>query len=327
MNFPIKQFSVAPMMAWTDRHCRYFHRLLSSRAILYTEMVTADAIIHGNKAKLLEYNPSEHPVIIQLGGSDPKKLSEATKIATDYGYDGINLNVGCPSDRVQSGAFGACLMKDPDLVANSVHQMQSVTSKPVTVKCRIGVDDDDPYKVLPNFIHKVSGAGCQSFIIHARQAWLKGLSPKENRDIPPLDYKIVYQIKKSFPQLHIGINGGINAVDTWQEHLMHVDEVMVGRSAYHTPSILLDVDKKVYGIDKPSRSYHEIIEIMVDYVDRQVNDQIGAYAIIRHMLGLFHGQPNARLWRRILTEQGTQPKANGQILLDAYQAMMGLLEV
>lgn len=324
MSLPLKTFSIAPMMAWTDRHCRYFHRLLSSKAILYTEMVTADAIIHGHREKLLAYDPTEHPVVIQLGGSDTDKLREATKIVTDYGYDSINLNVGCPSDRVQSGAFGACLMKSPALVADLIHQMQQVTPKAVTVKCRIGVDDDDPYKVLPEFIHKVHQAGCNSFIIHARKAWLQGLSPKENRDIPPLDYKIVYQIKQTFPNLHIGINGGIETIEACQEHLFYIDEVMLGRSAYHTPELLRSVDQDIYGIETPKPEYADIIEKMAIYCDRQIaeNDHLSAYAIIRHMLGLFYGKPNARLWRRTLTEQGTLPEATGQVLRDAFHQII-----
>lgn len=313
-----KYFSIAPMMDWTDRHCRYFHRLLSSQAILYTEMITADAIIHGNREALLGYDATEHPVIVQLGGSDAKKLQEATKIASDYGYDGINLNVGCPSDRVQSGAFGACLMKNPPLVADIIHAMQSVTDKPVTVKCRIGVDDDNPHSVLPHFIETVSQAGCRHFIIHARKAWLSGLSPKENRDIPPLDYPLVYDIKKAYPHLHIGINGGINTLDDWRTHLENVDEIMVGRAAYHTPDILLQVDSVVYNAPPRAIDYDVIIQKMADYCDNQMVRGVKFYSIIRHILGLFHGLPNARRWRRILSENGTKDSANSQLLLDAY---------
>ena len=313
-----KYFSVAPMMDWTDRHCRYFHRLLSSQAILYTEMITADAIIHGNRDALLGFNASEHPVIVQLGGSDVKKLVEATKIACDFGYDAINLNVGCPSNRVQSGAFGACLMKNPPLVADIIHSMQMVTHKPVSVKCRIGVDDDDPHTVLPYFIETVANAGCQNFIIHARKALLNGLSPKENRAIPPLDYDLVYRIKKSYPHLHIGINGGIDKLDDWQKHLNHVDEVMVGRTAYHNPAILTDVDSAVYKMPKQIPDYKMIIQNIADYCDNQMIQGIKFYSIIRHILGLFHGLPNARQWRRILSENGTKDNANSQLLLDAY---------
>ncbi len=313
-----KYFSVAPMMDWTDRHCRYFHRLLSKQAILYTEMVTADAIIHGNRDALLKFDVSEHPVIVQLGGSNPAKLAEATKIVTDFGYDGINLNVGCPSDRVQSGAFGACLMKNPSLVADIFYQMQSVTTKPVTVKCRIGVDDDNPHDILPFFIEKVSEAGCKTFLIHARKAWLKGLSPKENREIPPLDYDLVYTIKKTYPHLHIGINGGIENQNDWQKHLMYVDEIMVGRTAYHKPALLTDVDSCVYNLPYVEPNYDSIIHKIADYCDNQMTQGVKFYSIIRHILGLFHGLPNARLWRRILSENGTKETANSQLLLDAY---------
>jgi tRNA-dihydrouridine synthase A len=317
-----KQFSVAPMMDWTDRHCRYFHRLLSSKAILYTEMVTADAIIHGNREALLGFDTSEHPVIVQLGGSDSKKLVEATKIASDYGYDGINLNVGCPSDRVQSGAFGACLMKNPPLVADIIHAMHSVTDKPVTVKCRIGVDDDKPHDTLPHFIDTVAQSGCKSFIIHARKALLKGLSPKENRDIPPLDYDLVYQIKHTYPELHIGINGGIDSVADWQTHLENVDEIMVGRSAYHTPAILTTVDSCIYGLPEQAPDYKMIIHKMADYCDNQRIKGVKFYSIIRHLLGLFHGLPNARKWRRILSENGTKENADSRLLLEAYDIFM-----
>ncbi|MFT6084548.1 MAG: tRNA-dihydrouridine synthase A [Alphaproteobacteria bacterium] len=315
-----KKFSIAPMMSWTDRHCRYFHRLLSSQAILYTEMVTAEAIVHGDLKSLLGFSPQEHPIILQLGGSDPKKLSKAAIIATDFGYDGINLNVGCPSDRVQSGAFGACLMHNPSLVGESVAAMQSVTNLPITVKCRLGIDDDEPSQTLPNFIETVHQAGCQTFIIHARKAWLKGLSPKENRDIPPLDYALVYDIKKQYPHLHIGINGGINDPADWQTHLKYVDEVMVGRAAYHTPEILTQVDEKIYGHQVLAPDYRNIIEKMMLYCDQQKSKNVKLYHIIRHMLGLFHGQPNARLWRRILTEEGTKEDAKSTLLLDAYNA-------
>lgn len=317
-----KFFSVAPMMDWTDRHCRYFHRLLSSQAILYTEMITADAVIHGNRHSLLGFNAIEHPVIIQLGGSNPEKLADATKIASDFGYDGINLNVGCPSDRVQSGAFGACLMQNPPLVADIIHKMQSVTKKPVSIKCRIGVDDDNPHDTLPKFIETVMSTGCQTFIIHVRKALLKGLSPKENRDIPPLDYDLVYQIKKSYPHLHIGINGGIDNSNDWPKHLAYVDEIMVGRSAYHRPEILTEVDSVVYGLNKEEPNYTLIIHKIADYCDNQMIQGIKFYSIIRHILGLFHGLPNARQWRRILSENGTKATANSQLLLDAYSIFM-----
>ena len=319
-----KQFSVAPMMDWTDKHCRYFHRLLSQKAILYTEMVTAEAIIYGNRKSLLEFNNIEHPIIVQLGGSNPEKLAEATKIVTDFGYDGINLNVGCPSDRVQSGAFGACLMRNPSLVAEIIDKMQSITTKPVTVKCRIGIDDDNPHNTLPQFIETVMRAGCNSFIIHARKAWLNGLSPKENREIPPLDYELVYQMKQDYPQLHIGINGGIVDITDWQTHLNYVDEIMVGRTAYHNPEILTEVDEKIYGHSYHKPNYQEIIIKMTDYCDNQMKQGVKFYSIIRHMLGLFHGLPNARKWRKFLSENGTKNNANSQILLDAYEIVKSM---
>jgi tRNA-dihydrouridine synthase A len=259
---------------------------------------------------------------VQLGGSDVKKLVEAIKIACDFGYDAINLNIGCPSDRVQSGAFGACLMKNPPLVADIIHAMQSVTQKPVTVKCRIGVDDDEPQIVLPHFIETISGAGCKHFIIHARKAWLSGLSPKENREIPPLDYNLVYDIKKSYPHLHIGINGGIDNVNSWHNHLNYVDEIMVGRTAYHIPDILTKVDSVIYNTPEQPIDYAMIIQKMADYCDNQMRHGVKFYSIIRHLLGLFHGLPNARRWRRILSENGTKDTANSQLLLDAYHIFM-----
>jgi len=318
-----KYFSVAPMMSWTDRHCRYFHRLLSSKAILYTEMVTSDAIIHGNCQNLLGFSPQEHPIIVQLGGSDPNKLSEAAKIAADFGYNGINLNVGCPSDRVQSGTFGACLMHHPKLVAECVAAMQAAVKIPVTVKCRLGIDHDTPHDTLPAFIETVKDSGCDTFIIHARKAWLKGLSPKENREIPPLDYDLVYQIKQYYPNLHIGINGGISSMAECQEHLKHVDEVMIGRAAYHTPEILKDVDRIIYGVQQEAISDADLIDSMVEYCKQaHINNNTKLYHIIRHMLGLFHGKPRARLWRRILTEEGSKENAHSDLLLKAYKGFL-----
>lgn len=312
-------FSVAPMMDLTDKHCRFFHRLLSKNAILYTEMITADAVIHGNRDKLLDYNSIEHPVILQLGGSDKEKLMQATLIAQDYQYDAINLNVGCPSDRVQSGAFGACLMKTPHHVADLIHAMQNISSVPITVKCRIGVDEDNPSERLPHFIEVISKAGCKTFIIHARKAWLKGLSPKDNREIPSLDYDLVYHIKKSFPHLHIGINGGITTIEQAKNHLKYVDEVMIGRSCYATPALLMDVDKHIYNQNNITPNYHDIIQKMIEYSQQQIEQGIKFYSIIRHMLGLFHGMPNAKKWRRILSEKGTLENASPYLIKEAFQ--------
>ncbi|MCF6273996.1 MAG: tRNA dihydrouridine(20/20a) synthase DusA [Rhodobacteraceae bacterium] len=322
MHSPDRRLSVAPMMDWTDRHCRYFHRMLSRRALLYTEMVTAKAVIHGNRARLLGFHPVEHPVALQLGGSDPAELAEASRIAAGFGYDEINLNVGCPSDRVQSGAFGAVLMQQPDLVAECVAAMQGQGVE-VTVKCRIGVDKQIPAEVLPGFIEKVAAAGVKSFTIHARMAWLEGLSPKQNRDIPPLDYALVYAMKNQFPKLEIAINGGIKTLDEALAHLEHVDGVMIGRAAYHTPfDILGEADSRIFA-GAPARSEGDIIEDMCAYIEIELAKGARLNQITRHMLGAFAGRPGARRWRRILSEGAHLEGAGPELVREAFMAVKG----
>ena len=313
------RLSVAPMMDWTDRHCRYFHRLMSRQALLYTEMVTAPALVRGGAVHLLDFSPEEHPVAVQLGGSDPAELRAASKICADHGYDEINLNVGCPSDRVQSGCFGAVLMKDPDLVAACVTEMQEgAGAVPVTVKCRIGVDDQDPAQVLPDFIEKMRGAGISRIAIHARKAWLDGLSPKENRDIPPLDYPLVHEMKARFPMLHLSINGGIATMDQVREALTHMDGAMVGRAAYHQPfDILGHADEIVFGDTRPALDRHAIVDAMEDYIGRHLAAGGKLGQVTRHMLGLFAGRPGARRWKRVISEGAHKPGAGFELLREA----------
>lgn len=306
------KFCVAPMMDGTDRHCRYFHRLLSARALLYSEMITADAIIHGDRDYLLSFDECEHPVALQLGGSDPESLAEASRIGSDFGYDEINLNVGCPSDRVQSGAFGACLMKDPALVAACVAAMTDAVDIPVTVKCRIGVDEQEPAETLPVFVAAVAAAGCAVFIVHARKAWLEGLSPKENRTIPPLDYEIVGRLMESRPDLTIVLNGGIETIGECAAHLERFDGVMLGRAAYGRPFLLAEVDSALFGQSGPGPDREGVVRAMSGYVKRQFALGVRPHAVTRHMLGLYHGAPGARTWRRFLSE--TAPSARGDIL-------------
>ncbi len=312
------RLSVAPMMDWTDRHCRYFHRLMSRHALLYTEMVTAPAVIHGDRERLLGFDPAEHPVALQLGGSDPAQLAEATRIAVGYGYDEVNLNCGCPSDRVQSGSFGAVLMESAGVVADCVKAMQDVTDVPVTVKCRIGVDDQDPEEVLPEFLSRVVGAGVERVTVHARKAWLQGLSPKENRDIPPLDYELVHRMKGLFPNLHLSINGGITTLDEVEAFLDGgLDGVMIGRAAYHTPAeILLDADRRIYGAEGGIRA-EDVVHAMLPYIEAHLTAGGRLHQVTRHMLGLFQGRPGARMWRRTLSERATKDGADGQVVLDA----------
>lgn len=317
------RLSVAPMMDWTDRHCRYLHRLISSETLLYTEMVTAPALVRGNALHLLDYNSEEHPVALQLGGSDPQELAQAAKLGAAAGYDEINLNVGCPSDRVQSGTFGAVLMRDPALVARCVDAMQAVVDVPVTVKCRIGVDDQTPSEILPEFLARVAAAGCQRFTIHARKAWLKGLSPKENRDIPPLDYALVQEMKGVFPALHLSINGGVTSLDQAQAFLKAgLDGVMIGRSAYHQPfDILGRADELIYGKAPKSRGPTEIAREMLPYIETHLSQGGRLHQITKHMLGLFAGQPGARRWRRVLSE-GAHLKGAGPELVEAALCRM-----
>jgi tRNA-dihydrouridine synthase A len=317
LNNKEKIFSIAPMMDWTDPYDRYFLRLISRHAYLYSEMVTADAVIHGNRNKLLGFDAVEHPVALQLGGSDPAKLAEAARIGADYGYDEINLNVGCPSDRVQSGRFGACLMTEPDLVAECVATMSKAVSVAVTVKCRIGVDDQDVDVALDDLAARVFDAGVECLIVHARKAWLKGLSPKENRDVPPLDYDRVYRLKQRFAQKEIIINGGIDNHDECATHLKLVDGVMLGRVAYQNPYILAPVDTLYYGSKIPAPSRHQIVENLLPYVERNLSEGMPLNRITRHILGLFQGCPGARRWRRHLSENAHLPGAGIDVIVAA----------
>ena len=312
------RLSVAPMMDWTDRHCRYFHRLLSPNARLYTEMVTSPALVHGDRERLIGFDASEHPLALQLGGSDPLELAEAARIGAQFGYDEINLNVGCPSDRVQSGRFGACLMREPALVAECFQAMRSAVSIPVTVKCRLGVDEQDEYADLQHFIEVVAAAGCAVFVVHARKAWLKGLSPKENRDVPPLNYQRVYQLKLDFPQLAIIINGGIETVAEVDTHLRHTDGVMLGRTAYHEPYRLAELDHRLFGTPLPGRE--AVIDRMRAYIEAHIASGGKLQHISRHMLGLFQGLPGARAWRRTLSENAHRPDAGFAIVEQALRA-------
>ncbi len=314
-------FAVAPMIDWTDRHCRYLHRQLSSHAVLFTEMVVADAIIHGPRERLLSHHAAEHPVTLQLGGSDPAKLAKAVEIAADFAYDEINLNVGCPSDRVQSGTFGACLMKTPDLVADCVAAMKAVTNLPVTVKCRIGVDDQEPETVLPDFLAKVIAAGSDAVWIHARKAWLQGLSPKENREIPPLDYALVYAMKREHPNVFIGINGGIQDLNQAGEHLKHVDGVMLGRAAYQNAGLLTGVDAAVYGEPEREFDWLALRDTMMAYADEVIASGGRLHHVTRHMVGLFQGFAGARRFRQILSSEATKPGADPDLIATAFAAV------
>ena len=293
--------SVAPMMDWTDKHCRYFFRLLSTCAQLYTEMITSKAILRGDKNRLLDYNSREHSLVLQLGGSNPKEMAQCAKIAKQWGYDEVNINVGCPSDRVLSGSFGACLMKEPDLVASCVESMIDASDIPVSVKSRIGIDDMETYDQLSDFVARIHEKGCQHFIIHARKAWLQGLSPKENRTIPPLNYPWVYQLKKDFPQLKITLNGGIAGCKEVIEHLDYVDGVMLGRAIYHQPYLLADIDSRVFGKKGISRTREQVLVDYMDYIKKQLKEGVPIRAMTRHILGLYHGQNNAKFFRRLLS--------------------------
>ena len=314
-----RRFSVAPMMEWTDRHCRVFHRHLTRHALLYTEMVTAEAIRHGDRDRLLSYSAGEHPLALQLGGSDPEVMAEAARVAEDWGYAEVNVNVGCPSDRVQSGTFGACLMREPETVGRVVAAMARAVSIPVTVKCRIGVDDQDPEIALDALVDAVTSAGCESVTVHARKAWLQGLSPKENRDVPPLDYDRVYRLKATRPDLEVVINGGIPDLDTAEAHLARVDGVMIGRSAYQTPWMLREVDARVFGVStsqEPDR--WEIVGSMAEYAARMAVERgTPVRSIAKHMMGLFQGLPGARAWRRYLSENMHAPDTGPEVLVRA----------
>lgn len=312
-------FAVAPMMDRTDRHCRFFHRQLTRRALLYTEMITAEAIIRGDPARLLAFDPAEHPVAVQLGGADPQRLAEAAQVAAGFGYGEINLNVGCPSDRVKSGTFGACLMLRPQLVADCVAAMKAATGLPVTVKCRLGVDDQDTEQALDALADAVVAAGADALWVHARKAWLTGLDPKQNRTVPPLDYERVFRLKRRLPGVFVGINGGIACLDDAVAALRQVDGVMLGRAAYDNPGLLAGVDRAVFG-DANGPREEEAALAMVDYVDRIAAAGLPAARATRHMLGLFHGRPGARAWRRTLTELATRADAAGWIVERALDA-------
>ncbi len=307
------------MMEWTDRHCRYLHRLLTGRARLYTEMVTAEAVIRGDRERLIGFDPFEHPVALQLGGAEPVRLALAARIAEGFGYDEINLNVGCPSDRVQSGRFGACLMREPALVADCLAAMREAVRVPVTVKCRLGVDEQEPEESLRAFVAACVRTGVTTFIVHARKAWLKGLSPRENRDVPPLDYELVYRLKQENPRLAIVINGGIATLDETERHLQHVDGVMLGRAAYHSPALLAEVDARLFGGEP--RDVDGVVAQFANYIERKLAEGVPLHAMTRHMLGLFSGRPGARLFRRHLSEHATVPPAN----IDVLQAALAHL--
>jgi len=316
-KYAANRLSVAPMLDWTDRHCRYFHRLLSQQTLLYTEMVTTGAILHG-KGDFLEYSEQEHPLALQLGGSNPVDLAACAKLAAERGYDEVNLNVGCPSDRVQNGRFGACLMAEPELVADCVSAMKEVTDIPITVKTRIGIDEQDSYEFLTKFISTVSEkGGCEQFTIHARKAWLSGLSPKENREIPPLDYDRAYQVKKDFSDLVIAVNGGITTLDQTKEHLQHLDGVMIGREAYHSPFILAEVDQQIFGLDTPIKKRSQVVEEMYPYIERELSKGASLGHISRHMLGLFQSMPGARQWRRYISENAHKKGAGIEVMQTA----------
>jgi tRNA-dihydrouridine synthase A len=319
------RFCVAPMMDWTDRHCRYFHRLLSRHARLYTEMLTSDAVLHGDRERLLGFDPTEQPIALQLGGSDPAALAHCARIGAEFGYAEINLNAGCPSDRVQSGRFGACLMAEPALVADCVAAMRAAVEIPVTVKTRIGIDDQDSYDVLAAFVDHIAAAGCRTIIVHARKAWLQGLSPRQNREIPPLEYPRVYRLKRDFPQLSIIINGGIVDLEAVNGHLERVDGVMLGRAAYQNPYLLAEVDQRLFA-GPPPRSRRAVVEALLPYVERQLLRGERLQAMVRHVLGLYQGQPGARHWRRYLSEHAHRRGAGVGVLVEALHRVERIRE-
>ncbi len=315
------KFSVAPMMDWTDRHCRAFHRVLSKRALLWTEMVTADAVIHGDRQRLIGFSEEQHPLVLQLGGNEPDKMAEAAQVAEEFGYDGVNINCGCPSDRVQSGAFGAILMRYPETVAACVRAMRAAVSIPVTVKCRIAIDEDPPRETLFNFIDTVADAGCNVFTVHARKAWLKGLSPKENREIPPLDYDLVAELKAARPNLTIILNGGIADLEACQTHLDTYDGVMLGRAAYQTPALLGAVDQALFDSEASILSPFGAVVDYRPYITARLEEGVRLSSMTRHMLGLFNGMPGARMWRRVLSEKSPKPGAGLEVLDEALEAV------
>lgn len=309
------------MMDWTDRHCRYFHRLLSPHVRLYTEMVTAPAVLHGDRKRLLGFDPAEHPVALQLGGADPRELAQAARVGESIGYDEINLNVGCPSDRVQSGRFGACLMREPDLVGDCVAAMRAAVSIPVTVKCRLGVDEQDEYTDLERFVERVRAGGCTVFVVHARKAWLEGLSPKENREVPPLNYERVYRLKREFPDLTIVVNGGVGTLAEVREHLRHADGVMLGRTAYHEPFRLAEVEHDLFGTPLPDRD--SVLARMRPYIEAHLARGDRLQHISRHILGLYQGLPGARAYRRVLSERAHRVDAGWEVVEQAIEVRRG----
>jgi tRNA-dihydrouridine synthase A len=317
-----RRFCVAPMMEWTDRHCRFFHRLLTRRALIYTEMVTTGAVLHGDRARLLGFDSAEHPVALQLGGCEPAALAQSARIGEDFGYDEINLNVGCPSDRVQEGRFGACLMAEPAIVAECVTAMKSAVEIPVTVKCRIGIDEQDPQEALFGFTDAVKAAGVDALIVHARKAWLKGLSPRENRDVPPLDYALVRRLKAGHPDLEIILNGGITTLEQAQTELGLLDGVMMGRAAYQEPWRLLDVDPGIYGVPAPFPSSREAALALIPYMERELAKGVKVHAITRHVLGLFRAVPGARAFRRHLATEAVKPGASAAVMADALAVVL-----
>src|SRR5437763_14160561 len=314
-----RKFAIAPMMEWTDRHCRYFHRLLTRRALLYTEMISTGAVRFGDRERLLGFDPAEHPLAVQLGGSDPAALAEAAAICADLGYDELNLNVGCPSKRVERGRFGACLMAEPMLVAECVAAMKAKVAVPVTVKCRIGIDDQDPEAALDDFVRAVKAAGVDALIVHARQAWLEGLSPKENREVPPLDHDRVYRLKAAHQELEIVVNGGIPTIEAAARHLKYVDGAMMGRAAYREPWRLITVDPLLFGEPAPVPSPTAALELLVPYVQRALARGERLHAVTRHVLGLFRATPGARSFRRYLAEHALRPRAGAEVLLEALR--------
>jgi tRNA-dihydrouridine synthase A len=318
------RFSIAPMMEWTDRHCRFFHRLLTRRTLLYTEMITTGAVLHGDRARLLAFDPAEHPVALQLGGSDPRQLAQCARIAADLGYDEVNLNVGCPSDRVQEGRFGACLMAEPALVGDCVAAMTGSVKIPVTVKCRIGIDEQDPEEALETLTNAVEQAGVAALIVHARKAWLAGLSPRENRDVPPLDYARVYRLKAAHRGLAVVINGGVLDLDQVRTHLAHLDGVMMGRAAYQEPWRLLEVDLLLFGEPARFASPREAAEALIPYLERELARGTRLHAITRHVLGLFRGVPGARAFRRHLATEGVKPGADARTFRAALALVVDL---
>lgn len=315
------RFCVAPMMDWTDRHDRFFLRLISRRARLYTEMITAGALLHGDRTRFLRFDPAEHPVALQLGGSDPAELARCAEFGEAAGYDEINLNCGCPSDRVQEARFGACLMQDPARVAAGVAAMRAATGLPVTVKCRIGVDNSEEYAFLRAFVETVAAAGCETFVVHARKAWLSGLSPKENREIPPLRYETVYRLKQDFPALRIVINGGIRTLETCEEHLRHVDGVMLGREAYENPWLLADADPRLFDDGPAHGSREQVLRRMLPYIERELAGGTPLAHITRHVLGLYRGQPGGRAFRRVISQQAHRPGAGVEVIEAALAAL------